>query len=247
VKGSATDFDEEVWYKTLGKALHMDTLIRRHGAIMDKYDPDKKIGLCVDEWGAWYTNEPGTNPGFLYQQNTIRDALIAGITLNIFNKHCDRVKIAALAQMVNVLQAVLLTEGDRMIKTPTYYVMHMYRHHQGAELLESALTSVEEIGTNEWKVPKVTESVSMDESGTITITLNNLSIDSAETIDIQFADRGYTVLEAKIVSHSDMHAMNTFDAPEEVSEKDFSDYKVSQDGITVTIPSNSVLAIRVTK
>lgn len=103
--------------------------------------------MCVDEWGAWYTNEPGTNPGFLYQQNTVRDALIAGITLNIFNKHCDRVKIAALAQMVNVLQAVLLTEGEKMIKTPTYHVMHMYRYHQGAELLESSITGVEKIGT----------------------------------------------------------------------------------------------------
>ena len=113
--------------------------------------------MCVDEWGSWYTCEPGTNPGFLYQQNTVRDALIAGITLNIFNKHCDRVKIAALAQMVNVLQAVLLTEGDQMIKTPTYHVMHMYRHHQGATLLESAVTGVEEIGVEDWKVPKITE------------------------------------------------------------------------------------------
>lgn len=131
IKGSATEFDREVWYKTLYKALYMDELVRRHGGIMDKYDPEKKIGMCVDEWGAWYTNEPGTNPGFLYQQNTVRDALIAGITLNIFNKHCDRVKIAALAQVVNVLQAVLLTEGAQMIKTPTYHVMHMYRHHRG--------------------------------------------------------------------------------------------------------------------
>jgi alpha-N-arabinofuranosidase len=247
IKGSATDFNEEVWYKTLNKALHMDRLIQRHGAIMDEYDPDKKIGLCVDEWGAWYTCEPGTNPGFLYQQNTVRDALIAGITLNIFNKHCDRVKMAALAQMVNVLQAVLLTEGEQMIKTPTYHVMHMYRHHQGAQLLESSLSSTEEIGTKEWKVPKVTESVSMDETGMITITVNNLSIESDESLDIQFADKGYTVTEAKIVSHSDMHALNTFEAPEEVTEKDFDCYTVTDAGVQVKLPKNSVVAIRLKK
>lgn len=244
IKGSATDFNEEVWYKTLNKALRMEELIRGHSAIMDQYDPEKKIGLCVDEWGSWYTCEPGTNPGFLYQQNTVRDALIAGITLNIFNKHCDRVKIAALAQMVNVLQAVLLTEGADVIKTPTYHVMHMYRHHQGAELLESAVTGVGEIGLGEWKMPKITESVSMDEQGVITITLNNLSVDSPEEIDIQFAARGYQVKEAKIISHADIHAKNTFDNPEEVSEQDFAGYEVKDQGISLTMPSNSVIEIR---
>ena len=177
IKGSATEFDAEAWYKTLGKALFMDTLITRHGAIMDMYDPQKKVAMIVDEWGTWFTCEPGTNPGFLYQQNTVRDALVAGITLNIFNKHCDRVKMANLAQMVNVLQAVLLTEGEKMVKTPTYHVMHMYRHHQGASLLASELTDAEYIGTEEWKVPKVTESVSLGEDGVITVTLNNLSIE----------------------------------------------------------------------
>ena len=122
IKGSATDFNEEVWYKTLNKALYMQELIEKHGAIMDKYDPEKNVGMIVDEWGTWFTAEPGTNPGFLYQQNTMRDALVAGITLNIFNKHSDRVKMANLAQMVNVLQAVLLTEGEKVIKTPTSYL-----------------------------------------------------------------------------------------------------------------------------
>ena len=247
IKGSSTDFDGEVWYKTLNKALHMDELITRHGTIMDKYDPEKKVGMCVDEWGAWYTCEPGTNPGFLYQQNTVRDALIAGITLNIFNKHSDRVKIAALAQMVNVLQSVLLTEGDKMIKTPTYHVMHMYRHHQGAKLLESSVTGIDEIGTDEWKVPKVTESVSKDKDGIITITLNNLSIESAEEVEVQLANGVYKVVEARIVTNSDMHAHNTFEAPEEVTEKDFNDYEVKNENIVVKLPINSVVEIRLQK
>lgn len=247
IKGSATDFDEKVWYKTLNKALYMDELICRHGNIMDKYDPDKKVGMCVDEWGAWYTCEPGTNPGFLYQQNTVRDALIAGITLNIFNKHCDRVKMAALAQMVNVLQAVLLTEGEQMIKTPTYHVMHMYRYHQGAELLDSAVTGVDEIGVDEWKVPKITESVSLDANNVITVTLNNLSMESNETVDIQLAGKGYQVIEAKIVAHSDMHAYNTFENPEEVTEAEFTDYLVNENGIKANMPKNSVLVLRLKK
>ncbi|MDY5181605.1 alpha-N-arabinofuranosidase [Butyribacter sp.] len=247
IKGSSTDFDGEVWYKTLNKALHMDELITRHGTIMDKYDPEKKVGMCVDEWGAWYTCEPGTNPGFLYQQNTVRDALIAGITLNIFNKHSDRVKIAALAQMVNVLQSVLLTEGDKMIKTPTYHVMHMYRHHQGAKLLESSITGIDEIGTDEWKVPKVTESVSKDKDGIITITLNNLSIESAEEVEVQLANGVYKVVEARIVTNSDMHAHNTFEAPEEVIEKDFNDYEVKGENILVKLPVNSVVEMRLQK
>ena len=247
IKGSSTDFDGDVWYKTLNKALHMDELITRHGTIMDKYDPEKKVGMCVDEWGAWYTCEPGTNPGFLYQQNTVRDALIAGITLNIFNKHSDRVKIAALAQMVNVLQSVLLTEGDKMIKTPTYHVMHMYRHHQGAKLLESSVTGIDEIGPDEWKVPKVTESVSKDKDGVITITLNNLSIEAAEEVEIQLSNGEYKVAESRIVTNSDMHAHNTFEAPEEVAEKDFADYEVKNGNIVAKLPANSVVEIRVQK
>jgi len=247
IKGSSTDFDGDVWYKTLNKALHMDELITRHGTIMDKYDPEKKVGMCVDEWGAWYTCEPGTNPGFLYQQNTVRDALIAGITLNIFNKHSDRVKIAALAQMVNVLQSVLLTEGDKMIKTPTYHVMHMYRHHQGAKLLESSVTGIDEIGPDEWKVPKVTESVSKDKDGVITITLNNLSIEAAEEVEIQLSNGEYKVAESRIVTNSDMHAHNTFEAHEEVVEKDFADYEVKNGNIVAKLPANSVVEIRVQK
>ena len=115
-KGSATEFAEKDWYKTMKKTMYMEELIRRHSAIMDQYDPDKKVGMIVDEWGTWYDVEPGTNPGFLYQQNTMRDALVAGINLNLFNKHSDRVKMANIAQMVNVLQSMILTEGKSWSK-----------------------------------------------------------------------------------------------------------------------------------
>ena len=187
-KGSATDFDEEVWYRTLKKALYMDTLIKGHSAIMNQYDPDKKIGMIVDEWGCWYDVEPGTNPGFLFQQNTMRDALVAGITLNIFNKHCDRVKMANLAQLVNVLQSVILTEGEKMVKTPTYHVFHMYKEHQNAYLLESHIDT-KEVGIGEDKVPNLYESVSVNDQGIITISLNNLSTNDAEEVEVVFAEK----------------------------------------------------------
>ena len=245
IKGSATDFSEECWYKTLKKALYMDTLINRHSSIIDQYDPDKKVGLSVDEWGTWFTCEPGTNPGFLYQQNTMRDALVAGITLNIFNKHCDRVKMACIAQMVNVLQAVILTEGEKMIKTPTYYVFHMYRHHQGAKLLESSLSGINEIGECEWIVPEITESVSKKDD-IVTITLNNLSATDKKDLDISFVTgKEYEVVEANIVTSSDMHAHNTFDSPEVVKEITFKNYKTVKNGLKVTIPACSVVEIRV--
>ncbi len=241
-KGYALKFDTDTWYKTLNKALFMDELITKHGKIMDKYDPKKKVGMCVDEWGTWYKVEPGTNPGFLYQQNTIRDALVAAITLNIFNKHSDRVKMACLAQMVNVLQAVILTEGDRMLLTPTYHVMHMYRYHQDAKLLSSKLTDVKAVGSNDDPVPMITESVSMDENGVITVTLGNLSADESETVELKLEEEGYHVVEAKIVASADIHDHNTFDAPNAVEEKDH-----AVNGMTVELPAASVVMVRLSK
>lgn len=240
-KGSATEFTTDVWYQTLHRAFYMDELVRKHSAIMDRYDPEKKVGMVVDEWGAWYDVEPGTNPGFLYQQNTVRDALVAAITLNIFNKHSDRVRVACLAQMVNVLQAVILTEGEKMLRTPTYHVMHMYRHHQDAMLLESQLEGVKGIGTAADPVPKLTESVS-EKDGIITVTIGNLSATEDEKIQLRLQGRGYKVLEAKIVTGEDIHSHNTFDAPDTVCEKD-----MEVDGLKFTVPAASVVTVRLSK
>ena len=199
-KGSALEFDEKEYYVTLKKTLYMDELIKGHGAIMDQYDPEKKIGLIIDEWGNWFDVEPGTNPGFLYQQNTMRDAIVAGINLNIFNKHCDRVKMANIAQMVNVLQSVILTEGEKMVLTPTYHVFHMYKYHQDAELLESSIDT-ETIGVDEEnKVPNLNESVSMAEDGTVNITLTNLS--ATESYPVELALQGVPTLQVKNYSPS---------------------------------------------
>ena len=144
----------------------MDELRHRHSAIMDRYDPQKRVGLIVDEWGAWYDVEPGSNPGFLYQQNTLRDALVAGLTLNIFNRHCDRVKMANIAQMINVLQAMILTDKEKMMVTPTYWVFEMYNVHQDAILLPCELHSAR-LRLGEKTIPAVTASASRDNAGKV--------------------------------------------------------------------------------
>lgn len=239
-KGSSTDFDQKVWYKTLNKAVFMDELITKHGEIMDEYDPDKKIGMIVDEWGTWYTCEPGTNPGFLYQQNTMRDALVAGITLNIFNKHSDRVKMANLAQIVNVLQAVILTEGDKIVKTPTYHVFDIYKYHQDAELIFSDI-DIKMIGVeNEWQVPNLTESVSITSDGVLHLTMTNLSAEESFDIDAEIIGKKPEKVLGEIVI-GEIHAKNTFDEPECVVVRKYDGAQITEKGIRFIIPASSVL------
>jgi len=243
-KHSATGFDENDWYTTLSKTLYMDQLINMHDAIMSQYDPQKKIGMMIDEWGTWYDVEPGTNPGFLYQQNSMRDALVAAINLNIFNKHCDRVKMACIAQTVNVLQSVALTEGEKMILTPTYYVFKMYKKHQGAELLTSELTDTCEIGIEHGKVPNLHESVSVQEDGTINVTIANLSATDSYPVDILFAEKKPTCVKGMILTQK-FNAYNTFDEPENVKEKAFEDAVLTDRGVSLTIPASSVISLEI--
>ena len=243
IKGSATDFDEKVWYKTLAKTLYMDDLIRMHGAIMDQYDPEKKLGMIVDEWGTWFTVEPGTNPGFLYQQNTMRDALVACINLNIFNKHSDRVKMACIAQMVNVLQAVILTDGPRMVKTPTWHVFRMFRDHQDAQLVESFIET-ETIGEEEaYMVPNLSESASIDKEGRLQITIGNLSVTDAYPVETELTGFCAKKATAQILT-GEMRALNTFEEPDAVQAKPF-DVALTDGGLNFTVPPCSVVQITV--
>lgn len=243
-KGSATEFDVNEWYMTLSKTLFMETLINKHGELMDQQDKDRKIGMIVDEWGTWYDCEPGTNPGFLYQQNTMRDALVAGINLNIFNKHCDRVKMANIAQLVNVLQCVILTEGDKMVLTPTYHVFNMYKHHQEATLLESSIET-EMIGVDEnYMVPNLNESVSLGQDGKIHVTLTNLSESQAYDIEGVFADTDIAEVKGTVLTEA-MAAHNTFDNPDKVRPVDFTDVKVEGNKVQFKIPACSVLHLEI--
>ncbi|MCM1188352.1 MAG: alpha-N-arabinofuranosidase [bacterium] len=243
-KGSALDFDEKDWYRTLKKTLKMEELLSRHGAIMDGYDPKKKIALVVDEWGTWYDVEPGTNPGFLYQQNTMRDALVAGINLNLFNKHCDRVKMANIAQTVNVLQAVILTEGDRMVKTPTWYAFNLYKEHQDADLVESSIENTEVGLEEDYLIPALTESVSLGRDGKLHVTLTNASLTDAAEIEAIFAETPVKGVKASVIT-GEMRAHNTFDEPDTVHSTDFADVTAAGNKVSFTIPACSVMQLEV--
>ncbi len=243
-KGSAVDFSQKEFYMTLKKAFFMDELIERHTAIMDKYDKEHQVALIVDEWGTWFDVEPGTNPGFLYQQNTMRDALVAALTLNIFNKHCNRVKMANIAQLVNVLQSVILTEGEKMLKTPTYHVFNMYKYHQDAELIESYIDT-ENIGVEEeYMIPNLSESVSVGKDGKLHITLSNLSADTGYEIDGLVVDTTVKNVKAEVLKGM-MNSHNTFDNTEAVKTEGFNDISIKDNTLKFKIPACSIMHIEV--
>ncbi|WP_404455477.1 alpha-N-arabinofuranosidase [Virgibacillus necropolis] len=244
-KGSATDFTEDEWTITMQKALHIEELITKHSTIMDKYDPEKRVGMIVDEWGTWFDVEPGTNPGFLFQQNTIRDALVAGVSLNIFNNHSDRVQMANIAQTVNVLQAMVLTEGDKMLLTPTYHVFEMYKVHQDAKKLAIDV-KVNSIKHGDQFLPQVSVSASKDKKGKVNISLCNMDKDSEATINLDL--RGIVdqiKVEGRILTSKQMNARNTFEEPETVKPTVFEDYKINGHKLDISLPSKSVTVISI--
>lgn len=221
----------------------MEELVTKHDEIMTKYDPEHKIGLIVDEWGCWFDVEKGTNPGFLYQQNTMRDALVAAINLNIFNEHSDRVVMANIAQAVNVLQAVILTEGEKMVLTPTYYVFKMYREHQDAELLESRLENAQ-TGMDGCKIPVVSHSASVNKNGDVLVTFSNCSLDEDYEIEINGAGAGSVSGE---ILTAEIHAYNGFDGEENVAPKAYDGFKQDGEKLTVVLPKCSVVSLTLKK
>ena len=213
IKGSATDFTEDIFYQTLKRGYFMEELINRHGAIMDEYDPDKNIGLIVDEWGIWSDVEPGTNPGFLYQQNTMRDAIVAAIELNVFNRHSDRVVMANLAQAVNVLQSVILTEGDKMIKTPTYHVFDLFKTHQNNEAVY-CYTQNENMSEGK-NAPMISVSASVNEKS-MTVTAANCSLTEEAAVECSIFGFKASSVSCRILTN-EAHSYNDFDCPDRVS------------------------------
>src|SRR5688572_26940189 len=207
-KGSATNYSEEEYFSTMQKAMLMEELVQKHGAIMDKYDPAKRVAMVVDEWGGWYDVEPGTNGAFLFQQNTMRDAMIAGTTLNTFNNHCDRVRMANLAQAINVLQAVILTNEEKLALTPTYHVMEMYNVHQDAIMLPLTVNS------NDYKLGKeklkaISASASRDKNGVTHISLVNVDAKSAQDISIQINGASFKTVTGRILASDKMQNYNS--------------------------------------
>ena len=210
---SATDFDDELYYKTIAAANFSDELITRHSEIMNRYDPEKKIGLVIGEWGCWHKVEEGTNPGFLYQQNTMRDAIVAAIELNVFNRHSDRVVMANLAQAVNVLQSVILTEGSKMIKTPTYHVFDLFKTHQNNEAVY-CYTQNENMSEGK-NAPMISVSASVNEKS-MTITAANCSLTEEAAVECSIFGFKASSVSCRILTN-EAHSYNDFDCPDRVS------------------------------
>ncbi len=242
-KGSALGFTEADYFDTLKKALFIDELITRNCAIMDRYDKDKRVALIVDEWGTWYDVEEGTNPGFLYQQNSMRDAMVAGLSLNIFNKHCDRVRMANIAQLVNVLQAMILTEGPRMLLTPTYFVFKLFKEHQENELLDSHILTGD-VELDGVKLPAVQESCSIAPDGTVHITLVNPGLKDSQVLTIETNGLHPTHVVGRMLTGA-MDAHNTFDDPDQVADQPFVSFTVTKHGLIATLPPCSVVHLAV--
>jgi alpha-N-arabinofuranosidase len=241
-KGSATDFTEQQYFAVMKSALQMEEIVSGHAAVMDKYDPGKKVAMCVDEWGGWYNVEPGTNPGFLYQQNTMRDAMIAGVTLNIFNNHADRVRMANLAQTINVLQAVILTNKEKIILTPTYHVMEMYNVHQHATLLPVKVTSDNYvIGID--SLPSVSVSASRDSSGLTHVSLVNINPNKIETITVNFNGANYTQVSGRALASVHLQDHNTFEDPEKIKPVSFTGASLKNNSLQVKLPPASVVML----
>ena len=241
-KGPAVQFTEDHYFTTLQRAWQMEELVTKHAAIMDKYDPKKNIALVVDEWGGWYDVEPGTNPGFLYQQNTMRDAMIAGMTLNIFNNHSDRVRMANLAQAINVLQAVILTEEEKMLLTPTYHVMEMYNVHQDATLIPLTLKTADYVlGTN--KLPAVTGSASKDTAGRTHISLVNIDPKKSQKITLNVRGGTYKSVTGRVLASKNIQDHNTFKEPNKIKPETFKNARLRSNTLEVTLPPAAVVVL----
>jgi alpha-N-arabinofuranosidase len=260
-KGSALVYDDDEYYWTLGKCLEIEDVIKKHCDIMDEKDPQKRIGLLVDEWGTWWDEEPGTVRGHLYQQNTMRDALVAAISLNVFHRHCDRVRMANIAQIVNVLQSMILTDQDgtgHMVLTPTYHVFEMYTPFQEATYLpvdlESEVMSVSKAYFKEKEgakdagyrpCPMLSASAAKTTDGSIVLAVTNVSLDKDQTIDFTLEGYAAKTVSGRILTSKDVADFNDFQHPSVVAPTDFKDAKLKKGVLTVKIPAKSIVVLNI--
>ncbi|MDE6338424.1 MAG: alpha-N-arabinofuranosidase [Muribaculaceae bacterium] len=242
-KGSAIDFTPEDYYWTLGKCLEIKDVVKRHCDIMDKYDPKKRVGLLVDEWGTWWDEEPGTISGHLYQQNSMRDAMVASLSLNVFHRFTDRVKMTNIAQIANVLQSMVLTKGDKMVLTPTYYVFKMYLPHQDAKLIPlNVATPI--IRARDGRQVPVVDATASAKDGKTTISLTNTDLNEEAEVTIDLSGINAKNITGEILTSQKITDYNDFDHPETVKIQPFSKgYKVQKGKLIVTLPAKSIVTI----
>lgn len=243
-KGSATAFSDKEYYNILSKSIEIEDVLKKHIDIMDTADPKNTVDLLLDEWGTWYNVEPGTNPGHLYQQNTMRDALVAALNFNIFHKYTRRLKMANIAQVVNVLQAMILTNETEMVLTPTYHVFEMYNVHQDAEYLASDIITPKTKCDRAIDVP-VVDITASKKDGELHLSLVNTDLKNSKKVLVTFDDPKSVskILSARVLSSKDVRDYNDFGSADKVAPKAFSDYKLTKQGLELVLPPISVVAV----
>lgn len=242
-KGSATDFTADDYYWTLGKCLEIEPVIRRHCEIMDRYDSRKRKGLLVDEWGTWWDEEPGTVSGHLYQQNTLRDAMVAALSLNVFHRYADRVRMANIAQIANVLQSMVLTKGDKMVLTPTYYVFRMYTPHQDALSVPVEVFAGSRQVRGGRSVPVVSATASRKD-GRYCLSLVNIDLDEEAEITVDLGKVAGRNVEGEILTAPEAQSYNDFSHPEDVCVKPFKVAAAKKGHLTLRLPAKSIVTLR---
>ncbi len=242
-KGSATKFNDEDYYWTIGKCLEIEPVIKKHIEIMDKYDPKKQVDLLVDEWGTWWDCEPGTNPGHLYQQNTLRDAFVASLSLDVFHRYADRVKMANIAQVANVLQSMILTKEDKMVLTPTYYVFKMYNVHQDATFLPMDITCEKMTARDGRVFPMISSTASKDKNGVVHISISNVSLDKSEDIQVNLGGLKVSKVSGEILTSKNIADYNDFDKKEVVNIKPFKGAKIVKGNLNISLPAKSIITL----
>jgi alpha-N-arabinofuranosidase len=236
-------FGETEYAQILKSTLEMNDLVEKHSAIMDKYDPEKKVALLVDEWGGWYAPLPGSTPGFLVQQNSLRDAVLAALNLNIFARHADRLRMANIAQMINVLQAMILTDKEKMVLTPTYYIYKMYVPFQDATFIPVTFDA----GTfthDGITLPRIDAIAAKDKAGKLWLAITNVDPNQSAEMEISLAGINATLAGGETLTAPKVDAVNTFDAPNNVVPKPVS--AKAQDGkLPLKLEPKSVTVIAV--
>ena len=243
--GRATSFPEQEWMSTLQATLKMDQYLAANIAIMERNDPDNHVGFYVDEWGTWYDPEEGSTPGFLYQQNSLRDAVVAALNFNIFHNYADRVQMTNIAQMVNVLQAMILTEGDKMLLTPTYHVFKMYLPFQGATVLPLEMHEVPQYQLGLASIPSVSITAARGVDGKIYIAIVNVDPWNVKKVNINLSGMKVTRAAGQVLTAEQMDAHNTFDKPLAIAPSAYS--VTAEDGeLVLEIPAKAVMVVSVT-
>lgn len=243
-KGSATEFDEDEWYLTLSRAYRIEELLTRHSTVMDRHDPRKRVGLVLDEWGTWWDVEPGTNPGFLYQQNTLRDALVASVHFDAFHRHADRLVMANIAQTVNVLQAMLLTDPDTgaLVKTPTFHVFAMNTGHHDAQALTAHVVDGETRTEDGRELPLLSVSASTKD-GSALVSLSNLDADQATTVVLDLRGADIAGFSARVLTAASTAEHNTPENPDAVAPASHDGIRRHARGLEVDLPAHSYVTV----